>query len=87
MDVNEGGMQGFMPHQMLNCKQIRTILIKVGAKSMTERMGGQPVFPSKPCFVLGYPAHNIEGTAGSAFIPLGEKEPVVRPAISKPVFG
>lgn len=45
MDIDRGGIQGFMSKQGLNGKQVCAILIKVCAKGMPERVTGEMVRP------------------------------------------
>ena len=48
VNVNRGGMQGFMSQKSLNGKQIHPVFIQMGTKSVTEGVAGKPAFPSQP---------------------------------------
>ena len=47
VDVDRGGLQGFMTHKSFYGKQIRSVFIQVCTKSMAEGMAGKPVFPAQ----------------------------------------
>lgn len=47
MDIDRGGIQGFMAKQRFDGEQIRSIFVKMGTKSMAERMAGEPMFQAK----------------------------------------
>ena len=51
VDVDRGGMQGFMSHKCFYGKQIRTVFIQVCTKSMAEGMTGKPALPPQSVFV------------------------------------
>jgi len=48
VDIDGGGMQGFMPHKSFNGKQVCAVFIQMCAKGMAEGMAGKPAFPSQP---------------------------------------
>lgn len=52
VDVNRSGGDGFMPEQCLDCKQIRAVLVEMGAESMPEGMAGQLFLPTEPPLML-----------------------------------
>ena len=45
--IDSSGGQRLMSHKSLYGKQVNPILIKGSAKSVTERMTGNPAFPSQ----------------------------------------
>lgn len=87
MHVNGGGVQGFMPKESLDGKQVGTILVKMGAEGMAEGMAGQTVWPAKPLLVGMDMSGEIEGVDGLVSTMLFWKEPVCGSAVSKPVLG
>lgn len=48
MDINSGGRQRFMSHKRFYGKQVGSVFIQMGTKSMTKGMTGKPAFPSEP---------------------------------------
>ena len=75
-----------MSHKGFYGKQIRTVFIKVRAKSMTERMAGQPFGPSKPPLVFMNVTGQVKGINGSGRIKLFWEEPSFWAVVLKPVF-
>ena len=86
MDVNRGGMQGFMSHKCFYGKQIRTVFIQVCTKSMAEGMTGKPALPSQSVFVGMDMSREKEGINGSVLAGLLWEEISHRPATCKPVL-
>lgn len=64
MYVNEGGIQGFVPHQVFNGKQVSPVFVQMCTKGMAERMAGQAALPAKLRPMLFHPTHDIKCTAG-----------------------
>ena len=52
MDIDNGGTDRLMSHKGFYSKQVSTILVKMGAKSMAERMAGQSFWPAEPPFMF-----------------------------------
>lgn len=85
MDIDRGGIQGFMSKQGLNGKQVCAILIKVCTKSMPERMTGETVLPPEFSFFGRDKLIDRTGSHGTGrVVTVGEKEPGGS-AIFKPV--
>ena len=87
MDVDRGGMQGFMTHKRFYGKQIGSVFIQVSAKSMAEGMTGEPPFPAQPVLVCMDMPGKEKGVNGPVLsVLLGEK---ISPGLSvlKPVLG
>jgi hypothetical protein len=51
MDIDHGGVQGLVAHEMLDCEKVGTVLIKVGAEGMAEGMAGDAVLPAETLFM------------------------------------
>ena len=79
MDTKNRGIQGFMSHKSFYGKQIRTVFIKMCAKSMAERMAGQSFGPSEPPLVFMNVTGQIKGINGSGRIKLFQDHIGVRP--------
>lgn len=86
MDIKNRGIQGFMSHKSFYGKQIRTVFIKMCAKSMAERMAGQSFGPSEPPLVFMNVTGQIKGINGSGRIKLFREKPSFWAAVLKPVF-
>lgn len=87
MDVDRGGMQGFMTHKRFYGKQIGSVFIQVSAKSMAEGMTGEPPFPAQPVLVCMDMPGKEEGVDGSVPAALLWEKISHRPAAFKPVPG
>ena len=86
MNINRGGIQGFMPKQSFDGEQVGTVFIKVGTKSMAERVAGKAYFPSKTSFMFMDMSGKVKGVNRLVRISLLGKEPAGRPAVLKPVL-
>ena len=64
-----------MSEQGFNGEQIRSVFIKVGAKSMAERVAGKPFFPAKTAFMLVDVSGKKKGINRPIWICLFWKEP------------
>ena len=87
MNVDRGGIQGFMSKQSFDGEQVRTVFIKVCAKSVPERMAGETFFPAKTAFVLMDVSGKEKSVNGSGRVELFREEPAGRPPVLKPVLG
>lgn len=76
-----------MSQQSFNGKQVNAILIQMGAKSMPERMTGEPAFPAEVVLMGMDMSGKEKGVNGPVLsVLLGEK---ISPGLSvlKPVLG
>lgn len=87
MDIDDGGVDGFMTKERFDGEQVGAVFIKVGAKSMAPGMGGNAVLPAEPCFMLSHMAHDIIGRIRLGGVAPGGKEPASRASIGVPVSG
>ena len=90
VDVNSGGIDGFMAHKGLNGEQIRPIFIQVSGKGVAEGMGSKPVFPSQAEFMLPDMGRHVLAAYGDDPAPasglVGREKPVHGPAAGEPVL-
>lgn len=86
MDINDCGIEGFMPHKSLYGKQVCAIFIKMCTESMPERMTGQSFRPSQSLFMFMDMAGEIKGIDRSGRIGLFWEKPLRWAVILKPVF-
>lgn len=76
-----------MPQKSLYGKQVHTVLIQMGAKSMAEGMAGKPVLPPQPVFVgMDMPGEE-KGINGPVLPVLFREKKAFGPAVFKPVPG
>ena len=86
MNINGSGGQGFMSEVGLDCQKIGTVLVKMSAKSMTERVTGNPFRPAESPFVFMDMPGNKKGINGAFRISLLWKKPTGWFVICKPVL-
>ena len=86
MDIDGCGTDGLMSHKCFDGKQVRAIFIKVGAKGVTERMAGEPFFPSEPALMFMYVPGKEKRIDRSGRVRLLGEKPLFWAAICKPVF-
>ena len=85
MDIDQGGAEGFVPHEILNGQQIRPILIEMGSKGMPERMAGDAVLPAEGILQFPHFPHNVKRIDGAGFVFRMREKPSIRSAGIKPV--
>ena len=79
MDVDCGRSYGFVSKQGFDRKEVSSIFVKVGTKSMPECMAGDPVFPPQPFFMQGDVPRDMFMVQRPGGIPLLGKEPIPGP--------
>ena len=85
MDIDQGGIEGFVTHKILNGQQIRSILIEMGSKRMSERVAGDAVLPAEEILMFPHLPHDVEGIDGTGFVFRMREKPSGRSAGIKPV--
>ena len=87
MDINQCGIQGFVPHEFFNSELVCAVFVKLCPESKTERMAGQAGIPSKgstvSCELVGKGCGRIR----SIILIVSGKEPFRWAAAFKPVPG
>ena len=86
VDIDRGGMQGFMSHKSFYGKQIRSIFIQMCTKSMAEGMAGKPALPSQPVLVGMDVPREEEGINRSVLTALLREEISHRTVTFKPIL-
>ena len=86
MDINRGGIQGFMSKDSLYCQQVSAVFIKVRTKGMPERMAGDAPRPSQAVFVFMDMPGKEKGVNRAAGISLLREEPSAGAAAFEPVL-
>lgn len=84
--INRGGIQGPVSKEGFYGQKIRAVLVKVGAKSVSEGMAGEALLPSKPALVLMDMPGEIKSVDWLICATLFWKKPAHRLPISKPVL-
>lgn len=85
MDIDQGRIQKSVSHEIFNSQQVCPIFIKVGPKSVAERMTGEPVLPSKGIFMCPHVTADIKSINGPGRIRLFREKPTSWTSVSKPV--
>lgn len=75
-----------MSKESFNGKEIGPVFIEMRAKSMAERMAGDPWFPAQETFLVVYVAGKEKSINGLSWIILLWKEPADGSAGSAPVL-
>lgn len=87
MNVDQGRIQGLVSHEIFDGQQVCPVFIKVGPKSVPERVAGDPVLPSKEIFMGSYMTADIKSINGTGRIGLFRKKPFRWTTVFKPVSG
>ena len=85
MDIDQGRIQGLMPHKVLDRQEICAAFIQVGSESMAEGMAGKPVLPAKGILMSPHMAHDVKGINGTGRICLFWEKPAAGTSVFKPV--
>lgn len=86
MDIQDRGIQGFVTHEGFDRHKVDSVLIKMGAESMTKCMAGDPVRPSK-LFLVGMDVSgDKEGIDRTGIVRLLGEEPAFRLSAGKPII-
>lgn len=86
MDINGGGVQGLMPKNCFNSKQVCAVLIKMGSQGMPERMAGNTPGPAEPVFVFVDMPGKEESVDGPVRVSLFREKPSHGSPACKPVL-
>ena len=76
MDIDNRGMDAPVSHEFLESKQVSSILIMVGCKSVPESMAGKAVFPTERIFMGMYKIRDTLMVNRFRRIPFLWKKPV-----------
>ena len=87
MNVDQGRIQGLVSHEIFDGQQVCPVFIKVGSKSVPERVAGDPVLPSKEIFMGPHMTADIKSINGTGRIGLFRKKPFRWTTVFKPVSG
>ena len=87
MNIEQGRIQGLVSHEIFDGQQVCPVFIKVGSKSVPERMAGDPVLPSKEIFMGPHMTADIKSINGTGRICLFREKPPGWSIVCKPVFG
>ena len=75
MDIEQGRIQGSVPHKVFDSQKVSPVFIEMGAKGMAEGMAGEPVFPAKGIFMGPHMTADIKSINGTGRICLFREKP------------
>ena len=87
VDIEQGSIQGSVPHKVFDSQKVSPVFIEMGAKGMAEGMAGEPVFPAKGIFMGPHMTADIKSINGTGRICLFREKPPGWSIVCKPVFG
>ena len=87
VDIEQGRIQGSVPHKVFDSQKVSPVFIEMGAKGMAEGMAGEPVFPAKGIFMGPHRTADIKKYQWDGKDLSVREKPPGWSIVCKPVFG
>lgn len=87
MDIDRGGVNGFMPKKRLDREKVNAVLVKVCAKGMAEGMAGDTGFPPEAQLLFMDMPGKIKSVNGFVGMELLREKPAPGFSVGIPILG